>query len=127
MAVVALAVVLVWRAQIMEGGDQMDMKTEVKGHVVVGAVVAVVDVEHVETTEGGVVAARNRAVVCRLVQTVAVHSADEADHDRRQPLPASCETSPNWSDVLTQEFLSRDIDWDRRFLWIVAGQVASEV
>lgn len=57
------------------------MRIEAKGHVVVEIVVAVVDVEHVEPTEDGVVAAR-RAVVNRLVQMVAVDSADEADRDR---------------------------------------------
>lgn len=79
--VVELVGVLTWKVQRMEGDVQMDMRTEVMGHVVVEIVVAVVDVEHVESIENGVVADR-RAVVNRLVRMVAVHSADEADRDR---------------------------------------------
>lgn len=66
----------------------MDMRIEVMGHVVVATVVvavAGVDVEHVEAIGNGVVAAaQNRTVALgQWVRKVAVHSVDEADHDRR--------------------------------------------
>lgn len=81
MVVVELVEALTWKAQRMEEDVQMDMRTEVRGHVVVEIAVAVVDAEHVESTENAVVADR-RTVVDRLVRMVAVHSADEADRDR---------------------------------------------
>lgn len=76
----------------MAGGDRTDMKSEVRGHVVVVVVVAAVavadaegagDVENVGPIEDGVVAAQDRAVVDRLVRTNVVRNADVTDHDRR--------------------------------------------
>lgn len=88
MGVIEFAVILAWSALTMKGDFQMDMRTEVMGHVVVATVVvavAGVDAEHVEAIGSGVVAAaQNRTVAPgQWVQKVAVHSVDEADHDRR--------------------------------------------
>lgn len=79
----------------MVAGARKDMQFEVRGHVVAAAVVVVivvvavadvegaVDVADVAAIEDGVVAARNRAVVDRLVRRFAVRSVDVTDHDLR--------------------------------------------
>lgn len=134
-AAVEIVVVLIVSIQKRVGGDRMDMKTEVRDHVVVVIVVAVAhavvvagaenagDVEDVEPTEDDVVAAQDRTVVDRLVPKSVVRSADVADHGRQQPWMASIETFPNWPDLLIQVFpLGKH--WDHRFLWIGEGQVA---
>lgn len=95
-AVVEIAVVLIVSVLKREGGDRSDMKTEVRGHVVVVIVVAVaiaavvvVDAENaenekdVESIVDCVVAARNRAVVDRLVQTGVMRSVGETDRGRQ--------------------------------------------
>lgn len=113
--------------QRVEEGDLWDTRTGEKSYVAFEVVVLIVDIAHVEATEKGIVAV-DRAVVNRLVWTIAARRADEAAHDRQQPRPAWLETFPARSDSLTRDFRCRGaVDWDHPSLWTAEGPAVFEV